>query len=88
MNRRMPKISTSRCAAAFSAATLAVLLSACAPSSPSAAARPAAAQPATFADPNADLPEIVITASRSHSTPATPEPKSARARSRSRDPSS
>jgi len=88
MIRRMPTISTSRCAAALSALALAALSSACAPSAPTAAARPAAAKPATSADPNPDLPEVVVTASRMRSAPPTQESKSARVRSRSGDKSS
>ncbi len=93
MIRRIPTLSTRRCASVLSAAALAALLSACSPSSPTTGANLAAGKsvppdPATSADPNADLPEIVITASRTRSAPPTPEPKYARARSRSRDNSS
>jgi hypothetical protein len=93
MIRRMPTISPSRYACALSAAALAALLSACSPSSPTAGANLAAgkgtpAKPAPSADPNPDLPEVVITASRTRGTPPTPEPKSARSRNRPRDGSS
>lgn len=93
MIRRMQKVFSSRYACTLSAAALATLLSACSPTSPTAAAKPAAGIPApakaaTAADPNPDLPEIVITASRIYGTPAPREPQSARARNHSRDKSS
>ena len=93
MIRRMQKALTSRHACTLSAAALAALLSACSPSSPTAAAKPAAGKPApakaaTAADPAPDLPEIVITASRSYGASAPREPKSVRVRSRSKDKSS
>jgi hypothetical protein len=93
MIRRMQKVFASRYACTLSAAALAALLSACSPTSPSAAANPAAGKPApakaaTAADPNPDLPEIVITASRIYGAPAPPGVKSARVRSRLKDKSS
>ena len=93
MIRRMQKVLTSRHACTLSAAALAALLSACSPSSPTAAAKPAAGKPApakaaTAADPAPDLPEIVITASRTYGASAAREPKSVRVRSRSKDKSS
>ncbi len=87
MNRRMPKIATSRYACVLSALALAALLSACARSASTAAAKPAA-KPTVSSDPPPDLPEIVITASRTRNAPATPDPKSARVRSRATDKSS
>jgi hypothetical protein len=96
MIRRMQKFATSRSAYALAGAVLAILLSACPGSSPSAAAKPAAAElaidqppttkPATASDP--DLQEIVITASRTRGAAPASEPKSARVRSHSRDKSS
>ena len=83
MNRRMPKIATSRYACVLSALALAALLSACARS-----ASTAAAKPTVSSDPPPDLPEIVITASRTRSAPAKPDAKSARVRSRATDKSS
>jgi hypothetical protein len=103
MIRRMQKFATSRSAYALFAALLAALLSACSPSSPTAAAKPAAAELATAdpstakpataesastSDPDPNLPEIVITASRLRSTPPALEPKSVRVRTHSRDKSS
>lgn len=88
MIRRMQKVSTSRYACTLSATALAALLSACSPTSQTAAAKPAAAKAATAADPNPDIPEIVITASRIYGASAPREPKSARVRSHSRDKSS
>ena len=83
MNRRMPKIATSRYAYVLSALALAALLSACAQSAPTAAAKPTVSS-----GPPPDLPEIVITASRTRNAPARPDPKSARVRSRATDKSS
>jgi hypothetical protein len=83
MIRRMHTISTSRCAAALSAVALAALLAACSQSAPTAAA-----EPTVSPDAHPDLPEIVITASRTHNAPARPDPKSARVRSRATDKSS
>ncbi len=83
MIRRMHKISTSRYAAALSVVALAALLAAC-----SQTASTAAAKPTVSSDPPPDLPEIVITASRTRNAPATPDPKSARVRSRATDKSS
>jgi hypothetical protein len=93
MIRRMQKVLTSRYACTLSAAALAALLSACSPPSPTAAAKPADGKPApakaaTAADPNPDLPEIVITASRIYGAPAPRDPKSVRVHSRSKDKSS
>jgi hypothetical protein len=93
MIRRMQKVFSSRYACTLSAAALAALLSACSPTSPTAAAKPPAGKPApakaaTAADPNPDLPEIVITASRIFGASVPREPKSARARSRPKDNSS
>jgi len=93
MIRRIQKVLTSRHACTLSAAALAALLSACSPTSPTAAAKPAAgkhapAKAATAADPAPDLPEIVITASRTYGASAPREPKSVRVRSRSKDKSS
>jgi hypothetical protein len=88
MIRRMQKVLTSRHACTLSAAALAALLSACSPTSPIAAGKPAPAKAATAADPAPDLPEIVITASRSYGASAPREPKSVRVRSRSKDKSS
>jgi PBP1b-binding outer membrane lipoprotein LpoB len=88
MIRRMQKVFSSRYACTLSAAALAALLSACSPTSPTAAAKPAPAKAATAADPNPDLPEIVITASRIYGTSAPREPKSVRVRSRPKDKSS
>jgi hypothetical protein len=98
MIRRMQKVLTSRHACTLSAAALAALLSACSPTSPTTAAKPAAGKPAagkpapakaaTAADPAPDLPEIVITASRIYGASAPREPKSVRVRSRSKDKSS
>ena len=76
-------ISTSRYAGGLSAVALAALLTACSQSASTVAAKPTVspgAQP--------DLPEIVITASRTHNAPAKPDSKSARARSRATDESS
>src|SRR2546430_15020998 len=83
MIRRMHKISKSRYAVAPSGVALAALLAACSQSAPTAAAKPTVSP-----DPPADLPEIVITASRSHNAPARPDPKAARIRSRATDKSS
>ena len=83
MNPRMPKIATSRYACVPSALALAALLTAC-----SQSASTAAAKPTVSSDPPPDLPEIVITASRTRNAPATPDPKSARVRSRATDKSS
>jgi len=93
MIRRMQKVLTSRHACILSAAALAALLSACSPTSPisaakTAAGKPAPAKAATAADPTPDLPEIVITASRTYGASAPREPKSVRVRSRSKDKSS
>jgi hypothetical protein len=93
MIRRMQKILTSRHACTLSAAALAALLSACSPTSPTAAAKPPAGKPApakaaTAADPAPDLPEIVITASRIYGASTPREPNSVRVRSRSKDKSS
>jgi hypothetical protein len=93
MIRRIQKVLTSRHACTLSAAALAALLSACSPTSPTAAAKPAGGKPApakaaTAADPAPDLPEIVITASRTYGASAPREPKSVRVRSRSKDKSS
>ena len=88
MIRRMQKVLTSRHACIVSAAALAALLSACSPTSPTAAAKPTPAKAATAADPAPDLPEIVITASRSYGASAPRDPKSVRVRSRSKDKSS
>jgi hypothetical protein len=93
MIRRMQKVLTSRYTCILAAAALAALLSACSPTSPTAAAKSAAGKPtaakgATTADPNPDLPEIVITASRIYGASLPREPKSARARSRPKDKSS
>jgi hypothetical protein len=93
MIRRMQKAFASRYACTLSAAALAALLSACSPTSPTAVANPAPGKPApakaaTAADPNPDLPEIVITASRIYGASAPPEAKSARVRTRSKDKSS
>jgi len=93
MIRTMQKVFTSRYACTLSAAALATLLSACSPTSPTAAVNPAAGKPAparaaTAADPNPDLPEIVISASRIYGARTPPEPKSVRVRSRSKDKSS
>ena len=92
MIRRMQKVLTSRHACILSAAALAALLSACSPTSPISAAKTAAGKPApakaATADPAPDLPEIVITASRSYGASAPREPKSVRVRSRSKDKSS
>jgi hypothetical protein len=90
---RMQKAFSSRYACTLFAAALAALLSACSPTSPTAAANPAPGKPApakaaTAADPNSNLPEIVITASRIYGASAPREPKSVRVRSRSRDKSS
>jgi uncharacterized membrane protein len=46
MIRRMQKVFSSRYACTLSAAALAALLSACSPTSPTAAAKPAAGKPA------------------------------------------
>src|SRR5438874_667016 len=62
---------------------LSALLAACSRSAPTAAAKPTVSP-----DPPPDLPEIVITASRSHNAPARPDPKAARIRSRATDKSS
>jgi len=83
MIRRMHKISKSRYAVALSAVALSALLAACSRSAPTAAAKPTVSP-----DPPPDLPEIVITASRSHNAPARPDPKAARIRSRATDKSS
>lgn len=83
MIRRMHKISKSRYAAVLSAVALAALFAACSQSAPTAAAKPTVSPEA-----RPDLPEIVITASRTYKAPATPDPKSARARSRATDKSS
>ena len=92
MIRRMQKVLTSRHACTLSAAALAALLSACSPTSPISAAKTAAGKAApakaATADPAPDLPEIVITASRSYGASAPREPKSVRVRSRSKDKSS
>jgi hypothetical protein len=93
MIRRMQNVLTSRHACIVSAAVLAALLSACSPTSPTAAAKPPAGKPApakaaTAADSAPDLPEIVITASRSYGASAPREPKSVRVRGRSKDKSS
>jgi hypothetical protein len=92
MIRRMQKVFSSRYACTLSAAALAALLSACSLTSPTAAAKPAAGKPAakaaTAADPNPDLPEIVITASRIYGASAPREPKSVRVRTRPKDKSS
>ena len=96
MIRRMQNVLTSRHACALSAAALAALaalLSACSPISPTTAAKPPAGKPApakaaTAADPAPDLPEIVITASRSYGASAPREPQSVRVRARSKDKSS
>ena len=93
MIRRMQNVLTSRHACALSAAALAALLSACSPTSPTAAAKPPAGKPApakaaTAADPAPDLPEIVITASRTYGASAPREPNSVRVRNRSKDKSS
>ena len=76
-------ISTSRYAGGLSAVALAALLTACSPSASTVAAKPTVSPQA-----HPDLPEIVITASRTHNVPAKPDPKSARARSRATDKSS
>ena len=83
MIRRMHNISKSHYAAALSVAALAGLFAAC-----SQSAGTAAAKPTVFPDPPSDLPEIVVTASRSHNVPARSDPKSARVRSRATDKSS
>jgi hypothetical protein len=93
MIRRMQNGFSSRYARTLFAAALAAFLNACSPTSPTAAANPAPGKPApakaaTAADPNSNLPEIVITASRIYGGPAPPQPKSARVRSRSKDKSS
>ena len=93
MIRRMQNVLTSRHACALFAAALAALLSACSPISPTTAAKPPAGKPApakaaTAADPAPDLPEIVITASRSYGASAPREPQSVRVRGRSKDKSS
>jgi hypothetical protein len=93
MTRRMQMVFSSRYACTLSAAALAALLSACSPTSPTAAAKPAAGKPAptkaaTAAGANPDLPEIVITASRIYGASAPREPKSVRVRSRPKDKSS
>src|SRR5882762_6589087 len=83
MIRRMHMISTSRYAGGLSAVALAALLTACSQSASTVAAKPTVSPGA-----HPDLPEIVITASRTHNAPAKPDPKSARARSRATDKSS
>jgi len=83
MIRRMHKISTSRYAGGLSAVALAALLTAC-----SQSASTAAVKPAVSAEAHPDLPEIVITASRSHNAPEKADLKSARVRSRAMDNSS
>ena len=76
-------ISTSRYAGGLAALALAALLTACSQSASTVAAKPTVSPEA-----RPDLPEIVITASRTHNAPAKPDQKSARARSRATDESS
>jgi hypothetical protein len=83
MIRRMHMISTSRYAGGLCAVALAALLTACSQSASTAAAKPTVVPAA-----HPDLPEIVITASRTHNAPAKPDPNSARVRSRATDKSS
>jgi hypothetical protein len=83
MIRRMHKISTSRYAGGLSTVALAAMLTACSQSAPTAAAKPTASPEA-----HPDLPEIVITASRTRNAPAKPDPKSARGHTRATDKSS
>jgi hypothetical protein len=83
MIRGMHKISTNRYAGGLSAVALAALLTACSQSAPTAAAKPTATPEA-----RPDLPEIVITASRTRNGPGRPDPKSVRVRRRATDESS